>query len=85
MVSHLELGSDPPIGSDRESGRDSDPTTPYHQTILIAYCTISIPLHMCSIFLCWISASNITSIIHPIKLNLYKLYYYTIQNEFIFI
>ena len=22
MVSHLELGSDPPIGSDRESGRD---------------------------------------------------------------
>ena len=23
MVSHPELGSDPPIGSDRESGRDS--------------------------------------------------------------
>ena len=22
MVSHLELGSDPPIGLDRESGRD---------------------------------------------------------------
>ena len=24
MVSHPELGSDPPIGSDRESGRDMD-------------------------------------------------------------
>ena len=23
MVSHLEIGSDPPIGSDRESGRDT--------------------------------------------------------------
>ena len=24
MLSHPELGSDPPIGSDRESGRDTD-------------------------------------------------------------
>ena len=23
LVSHLELGSDPPIGSDRDSGRDN--------------------------------------------------------------
>ena len=78
LVSHPELGSDPPIGSDRESGCDTiHPTAPvlllFHAFVVFVTISCFFPFYPCNSFwFCFLLVISYTLSTY-ISLSLYKL------------